>query len=54
MFVIGLALGAAIGAFTAWRRKGNLADILQYAASFGIAFGLVFLVLGLILARTSM
>ncbi len=53
MLVIGLALGAAIGAFIAWRRKGNWLDMLQYAAGYGIAFGLLFLVASVLYVRLS-
>ena len=51
MLAIGLGLGACIGAFTAWRRKGNLADILQYAFGYGVVFGLLFLIVGIVIAR---
>lgn len=34
--LIGAAVGAALGAFLAWRRKGNGADIAQYTAVFAI------------------
>jgi hypothetical protein len=52
MFVIGgLVLGAITGGFTARRRGGKAADIAQYAAGFGIAFGLLGLFLTLFLDR---
>ncbi|MEM6311990.1 MAG: hypothetical protein AAF754_18325 [Pseudomonadota bacterium] len=51
MLAIGAGLGAILGAFTAWRRKGNILDILQYAFGFGVAFGLVFFIAGLIWLR---
>lgn len=52
MFVIGgLVLGAIGGALTARRRGGKPADMAQYAAGFGIAFGLLGLFLTLILDR---
>ncbi len=52
MFVIGgLVLGAIVGGLTARRRGGRPADIAQYAAGFGIAFGLAGLFLTLILDR---
>ena len=51
MLFIGFVLGAALGAFTAWRRKGNWLDMLQYAAGFGIASGLLFFVSSLIYLR---
>lgn len=41
MTYIGLAIGAVLGAFQAYRRKGNILDILQYAAGYAIAFGLL-------------
>jgi hypothetical protein len=37
----GLALGAIYGAVTAKKRGGKTADALQYAAGFGIAFGIL-------------
>ncbi|ASP21887.1 apolipoprotein acyltransferase [Antarctobacter heliothermus] len=39
--ILGALLGAIIGGTTAKRRKGNWADIAQYAAGFAIAFGLL-------------
>jgi hypothetical protein len=52
MFVIaGLVLGALGGGWTARRRGGQRADILQYAAVYAILFGLVGLFLTLILDR---
>jgi hypothetical protein len=52
MFVIGgLVLGAIVGALTARRRGGKPADMAQYAAGFGIAFGLLGLFATLILDR---
>lgn len=41
--LLGAILGASLGAFTAWRRKGRGADILQYA----VVYCLIFTVLGL-------
>lgn len=52
MIVIAGALGGAvIGGLTAKRRKGNAADIAQYAAGFAIAFGLGGLILTLLIDR---
>ncbi len=52
MFVIGgLVLGAIGGALVARRGGGKAADMAQYAAGFGIAFGLAGLFLTLILDR---
>lgn len=39
--IAGLILGAATGATIAGRRGGKPLDLLQYAAGYGIAFGLV-------------
>ena len=43
------AVGAALGAMTAKRRKGNRLDMAQYAAGYGIAFMILglFLTLGI-------
>lgn len=51
MLTIGFALGAAFGAVTAWRRKGNWLDILQYAAGYGIACGLIVFVVSILYLR---
>ncbi|MFZ7090507.1 apolipoprotein acyltransferase [Primorskyibacter sp. 2E233] len=42
--IIGALLGAIIGGAKAARRKGNFADIAQYAAVYAIIFALVGLV----------
>jgi len=44
-------LGAVIGGLTARKRKGNRMDIAQYAASYGIAFALLGLVITVLLDR---
>ncbi|QYZ71623.1 apolipoprotein acyltransferase [Neotabrizicola shimadae] len=52
MIVIGAAiLGVLIGALTARRRGGRLADILQYAAGYGIAFTLLGLFATIVIER---
>lgn len=51
IWTVALILGAAFGTFTAKRKGGKLLDMLQYAAVFAIAFGLVGLALGVILDR---
>lgn len=52
MIVIAGAVGGAlIGGLTAKRRKGNAADIAQYAAGFGIAFALAGLLLTLVIEK---
>ncbi|WP_165586918.1 hypothetical protein [Pseudaestuariivita atlantica] len=47
----GLVLGAIWGGLTAYRRKGKLVDILQYAAGFGILFALIGLTLSVTIFR---
>ncbi len=44
-------IGAAVGALTAKRRGGKAADMAQYAAGFGIAFGLAALFFTIFLER---
>lgn len=51
MFFYGFIAGVCAGMFTAKRRKGNFLDMLQYGAGFGIAFGLLAMVLGIIWVR---
>ena len=52
MIVIGAALiGALLGGFTAYRRKGTALDIAQYAASSAIAFALVGLIATIVIHR---
>jgi len=53
LVLIGAILGAVTGAFIARRRKGRLADILQYAFVYGMVFGLAGLFLTLIIHRMS-
>lgn len=49
--IAGLLIGAITGAITARRRKGKLADILQYAAGYGLAFALVGMIITVIIDR---
>ena len=42
-------IGAVVGGVTAQRRKGTAADILQYAAGYGIAFAIAGVFGGLLL-----
>ncbi|MEO8241278.1 MAG: hypothetical protein ABI832_03145 [bacterium] len=46
-----IIVGAITGATTALRRGGRKLDALQYAAGFGIAFGLVGLIISVFLDR---
>lgn len=49
--LISALLGAALGAVTARRRGGNTKDIAQYAASYGIAFTLLGMIVAITLDR---
>ena len=49
--IICAVLGAAVGALTARRRKGNGLDMAQYAAGFAIAFALIGLFLTLAIEK---
>ncbi len=49
--LIGAILGAVTGALLARRRKGTLADMLQYAAVFAIAFALAGLFATILILR---
>lgn len=51
LMIGGLVLGAVGGGLHARRRGGKAADIAQYAAGFGIAFGLCGLFLTLFVDR---
>ncbi len=51
--ILGAILGAGLGAFTAWRRKGRLADILQYGFVYCVVFALLGLFATLIIHRMS-
>lgn len=51
IIIIGAILGAIIGALIAKRRKGNTADILQYAAVYCLVFTLAALFLTIFIYR---
>ena len=51
--ILGAIVGAALGALIARRRKGALADILQYAFIYCLIFSLAGLFLTLIIHRLS-
>ncbi len=52
MIVIAGAIGGAvIGGMTAKRRKGNTADIAQYATGYGIAFALLGLIATIVIEK---
>lgn len=50
--IVAMLLGAVWGGTLAKRRKGNRADIAQYAVVFAIAFGLLGFILTLVLEKT--
>lgn len=50
--IAGAILGAGIGGWTAKRRKGNRADIAQYATGYGIAFALAGLILTIVIEKS--
>ena len=52
--LLGAILGAITGALIARRRKGSLADILQYAFVFALMFTLAGLFLTLIIHRMAL
>jgi hypothetical protein len=47
----GLGLGALLGAVQARRRSGKALDLLHHAAAYGIAGGLLGMVVTVVLAR---
>jgi hypothetical protein len=49
--IAGLVLGAIFGAATAAKGGGKRLDMLQYAAGYGIAFGLLGVVLTIVIER---
>ncbi len=51
IILIAAFAGALWGSYTARKRKGTLADILQYAAGYGIAFALIGLFVTVVLNR---
>lgn len=53
IIIIGAILGAVTGALIAKRRKGNTADILQYAVVYCLVFTLVALFITIILSRNA-
>lgn len=53
MIMIGALLGAGIGTWIAWRRKGKWPDILLYAVVYGLIFALAGLFASLIIYRST-
>lgn len=49
--LLGLVIGAALGAFIAWRRKGNRLDMLHYAGVLGLIGLIIGTFVGLYLLR---
>jgi uncharacterized membrane protein YeaQ/YmgE (transglycosylase-associated protein family) len=52
MYILIGLVGALIGARTAKKHNGNIADILQYAVGFGLLFGILGLMVTIFLDRT--
>lgn len=50
--LIGLIIGAFLGAYRARRANGNRLDQLQYAAVYGILFGVIGFVVAVALVRS--
>jgi hypothetical protein len=52
MIVIAFAVfGVLLGILTARRNRGNRKDMAQYAAGFGIAFGLLGMIVAIVVER---
>ncbi|WP_281859695.1 hypothetical protein [Litoreibacter halocynthiae] len=51
--LIGMLLGALLGAVVAKRKGGNRLDMAQYAGGFAIIFGLIGLFVAIYLARAA-
>ncbi|MFD1159504.1 hypothetical protein [Roseovarius aestuarii] len=51
--LLGAILGVVTGATIAWRRKGRLADILQYAFVYFLIFSLAGLFVTLLIHRAA-
>ena len=49
--LLGLVIGAALGALIAWRRKGNRLDMLHYAGVLGLIGLIIGTFVGLYLLR---
>ncbi|MGI3212398.1 hypothetical protein ACROSR_14920 [Roseovarius tibetensis] len=52
IIIIGAVLGGIVGAVIARRRKGELADVLQYAFVYALLFGIAGLFATLIIHRS--
>ncbi|WP_299844249.1 hypothetical protein [uncultured Roseovarius sp.] len=51
--LLGAILGTITGAYVAWRRKGRIADILQYAFVYFLIFTLAGLFITLLIHRAA-
>jgi hypothetical protein len=51
IIIAGAVFGISLGSYQAIKRKGKLADILQYAAAYGIAFVILGLFATVIIER---
>ncbi len=54
IYTIAGLFGIALGAYRAKQNGGNLADMAQYAAGFGIAFLLIGFIITLIIHRMAL
>ncbi len=50
--ILALLLGAALGAYSARKRGGNLADMLQYGAVYAIIFAVIGLLVTIVTHRS--
>lgn len=51
IILLGAVVGAIAGGLTARRRKGNAADIAQYAVVYAIAFGLAGFIVSIVIEK---
>lgn len=51
IILLGVIVGAIAGGLTARRRKGDMADIAQYAVVYAIAFGLLGFVASIVIEK---
>ncbi len=51
IFLASIALGALVGGFRAIRREGNVKDIAQHAAVYGMAFGVLAILAAVLVER---
>ena len=49
--ILAILAGAALGAWRARQRRGNRLDMAQWAAGYGVLFGLVAMLVSIVLTR---